>query len=77
MLSSSTKNGLANIETASLDGEKNLKQRFSFEPTIGEFTDSNIVRFHSRMTCENPNPNLYAFSGKLWYLNKEFSIDEK
>jgi phospholipid-transporting ATPase len=77
LLSSAYENGIAYIETANLDGEKNLKQRQAFTPTQGKFTNENIIRMHSRVECEPPNPRIYAFSGVIDYRGKSYSLDKK
>ncbi|XP_055034231.2 phospholipid-transporting ATPase VB [Misgurnus anguillicaudatus] len=78
LLHTSDPNGVCHMETASLDGETNLKQRkvvpgFS---TLGEPFQPLI--FDSTVVCENPNNNLNLFTGYLERPDKRrtgFGID--
>jgi len=64
LLSSCTENGIAYIETSTLDGEKNLKPRQSLKPTSGLTPESNL-NFEFRIECDDPNPKIYHFSGSI------------
>uniref|UniRef100_A0A8C6DRZ3 Phospholipid-transporting ATPase n=1 Tax=Moschus moschiferus TaxID=68415 RepID=A0A8C6DRZ3_MOSMO len=69
LLSSSDPDGLCHIETASLDGETNLKRRQvvrGFSELVSEF---NPLTFTSIIECEKPNNNLTRFRGCIIHDN--------
>jgi phospholipid-transporting ATPase len=61
-LSSSEPGGLCYIETASLDGETNLKIRRAL-PATNHVED--VAQLHATINCEQPNESLYTFKGNL------------
>ncbi|CAG9311668.1 unnamed protein product [Blepharisma stoltei] len=76
MLSNSSENGIAYIETSTLDGEKALKQRQAFGPTSEIVKDTGIIRVFSMLECDTPNPRIYQFSGAIEYENKRYPLDK-
>ena len=76
MLSNSSDNGMAYIETSSLDGEKALKSRLAFIHTFGLLTKETCNRFISHIECELPNARLYNFSGTIEFKNTVFPLDK-
>ena len=65
LLVSSDGNGKANLKTANLDGETNLKQRRSPVQQKLDLSEESLVEFGGRIRCENPNANLNNFVGKI------------
>lgn len=73
MIGSSENDGSCSIETANLDGETNLKERLAL-PTFKGVPLENIHSLNAKITCQPPNQELYNFSGKIHYNNKNQSI---
>ena len=66
ILSCSNLNKMAYIETANLDGEKNLKPKFCIGSTFNIFKDANnIVRIRGKILCDKPNSDLNVFNGRI------------
>lgn len=70
LLDSSLPDGLCFIETATLDGEKTLKNKTANKSTIGHFTIKNgdiftaeIPSIEGEVVCNTPNQLLYEFDG--------------
>jgi magnesium-transporting ATPase (P-type) len=64
---------MAYIETANLDGEKDLKQRNCIPQLYKIFNDGDIFfRGRSKITCNKPDSDLQKFNGKI-ELNKNIS----
>ncbi|OCT99475.1 phospholipid-transporting ATPase VD [Xenopus laevis] len=70
LLHSSDPDGICHIETSSLDGETNLKQR---QVAKGYSTDDEFdpEKFSGRIQCENPNSDISSFKGFLDHPSKE------
>ncbi|CAH2300130.1 probable phospholipid-transporting ATPase VD [Pelobates cultripes] len=70
LLQSSDPDGVCHIETSSLDGETNLKQR---QVLKGYAVDCEFdpEKFSSRIQCESPNSDIGRFKGFLEHPNKE------
>ncbi|XP_006167352.1 probable phospholipid-transporting ATPase VA, partial [Tupaia chinensis] len=69
LLASSDPDGLCHIETATLDGEANLKRRQvvrGFSELVSEF---NPLTFTSAIECERPNNDLTRFRGCIIHDN--------
>ena len=66
VLVSSNSNAMCYIETASLDGEKNLKPKVAPKET-SENSDSDhpAAKLRGTIQCDNPNPELYQYEGVL------------
>lgn len=76
MLSNSNPNGIAFIETSTLDGEKNLKPRMAFSKTLDTIKVDKAIRLFTELECEPPNPRIYQFSGKIYYEKTMNSLDK-
>ncbi len=65
-MGTSNEGGICYIETASLDGETNLKTRTARKETAELFmTDGDAKAFRGVINCEHPNNSLYTFSGNM------------
>ncbi|XP_053920670.1 phospholipid-transporting ATPase VD [Cuculus canorus] len=71
LLYSSDLDGICYIETASLDGETNLKQRQVVRGYSEQVSEIDPEKFSSRIECESPNNNLSCFRGFVEHSNKE------
>ena len=77
LISSAKKDGIAHIETAAIDGERNLKPKASHPCTTDCFEPNRPFRFVGRVECELPNDDLKSFSGSLSFDNKKESLSGK
>lgn len=75
LLTACNENGVAFIETSTLDGEKNLKPRNSLPSTM-QLDDLHRWKDEFKIECEGPNPKIYSFSGKIWNDGKVESLDK-
>ena len=64
VVSSSLEKGVCYIETASLDGEKNLKPKMAIPETINYFSQDHVGRVSGRINGQTPNSMLGQFEGK-------------
>ncbi|KAI5109536.1 putative phospholipid-transporting ATPase VA, partial [Silurus meridionalis] len=69
LLSSSDPDRLCHIETATLDGETNLKQRQVVRSFIDLDTEFNPIKYNSVIECEKPNNDLNRFRGYIIHRN--------
>ncbi|GMG22169.1 unnamed protein product [[Candida] boidinii] len=67
VLSTSDIEGDCHIETKNLDGETNLKSRYSLKCTMSLKHACDLERSKMMINCEPPNPDLYKFKGILRY----------
>ncbi|KAL8466222.1 hypothetical protein ACS0TY_035365 [Phlomoides rotata] len=74
-LSSSYEDGICYVETMNLDGETNLKVKRALETTMPLDDNPTFKDFTATIKCEDPNPNLYTFVGRLEYDHKVYPID--
>lgn len=66
VLCSSNDNAMCYLETASLDGEKNLKPKNAPKETMGLSDGNNIKeKLEGNIRCDFPNSALYQFDGTL------------
>jgi len=66
LLKSSNDNGMAFIETANLDGEKNLKPKFSLSEVAAYFNEKTIKNqdlYRCSIYAQPPDPSIYRFEG--------------
>lgn len=79
LLKTSFPDGTGFIETAQLDGETNLKIRYSANPYTYEMTQGDLCRMSGSVQADVPNSNLYSFKGSLRVdgAPNAFSLDEK
>uniref|UniRef100_A0A452H7M9 Phospholipid-transporting ATPase n=1 Tax=Gopherus agassizii TaxID=38772 RepID=A0A452H7M9_9SAUR len=71
VLYSTDPDGICHIETASLDGETNLKQRQVVRGFAEQVSEIDPEKFSSRIECESPNNDLSRFRGFVEHSNKE------
>lgn len=71
LLSSSNLDGSCSITTSNLDGETNLKKKFSVVLTRHLQRSDDLSNLTGLIECEEPNPNLYEFSGVLSVNNQK------
>ncbi|XP_066496321.1 phospholipid-transporting ATPase IG isoform X2 [Tiliqua scincoides] len=64
-LASSNKDGNCNVTTASLDGESNVKTYYTVQDTANLRTCDAISRLTATIECEQPQPDLYKFVGRI------------
>ena len=82
LIDSGLREGIAYVETSSLDGEKALKFKLANKQTIGVFSESNKreINFRNLIISGDveicpPNQNLYEIYGKIkFYLQKDDKI---
>ncbi|KAM8953601.1 phospholipid-transporting ATPase IG [Pelodytes ibericus] len=65
LLSSSCSDGTCTATTASLDGESNFKTYFAVRETTNLCTDDTIDTLTATIECEQPQPDLYKFVGRM------------
>jgi len=65
LLSSSNEGGVAYIETASLDGEKNLKPRNAYPETACYSNVSALIDVRGKFEGDTPNKDLHKFEGRI------------
>ena len=57
---------IAFIETANLDGEKNLKPKYCINQIFNYFKDAiNLLRIRGKIKCDKPSPDLGKFNGLI------------
>ena len=64
LLGTSNTNGKASILTANLDGETNLKNQIAPSLTRNYCVDE-LQNLKADIECENPNPDLQGFVGRM------------
>jgi P-type E1-E2 ATPase len=77
LLNSNNENGVAYIETASLDGEKNLKPRQPQFFSAGLYSPEKPIRLLARVNCENPNPKFDIYNGSIEFDGGAVSLDKR
>uniref|UniRef100_K3WLK8 Phospholipid-transporting ATPase n=1 Tax=Globisporangium ultimum (strain ATCC 200006 / CBS 805.95 / DAOM BR144) TaxID=431595 RepID=K3WLK8_GLOUD len=78
ILSSSEEDGTCFIDTSNLDGEANLKFREPVRATLKfQFSKSDREKTKYFIKCEQPDQDLYRFSGNISIDSKMFSLSEK
>ena len=79
VFSCSNENGMCYIETASLDGEKNLKPKVAPKEAMPFFNSTTeTVRLTGTVRCDLPNPMLYQFDGLMTIFgDKKISLNQK
>ncbi|KAI8541142.1 hypothetical protein RHMOL_Rhmol08G0039400 [Rhododendron molle] len=75
LVSSSYEDGICYVETMNLDGETNLKAKRALEVTLPLDDDMTFKDFTGKISCEDPNPNLYTFVGNLEYDRQVYLLD--
>ncbi|XP_030304694.1 phospholipid-transporting ATPase IG isoform X6 [Calypte anna] len=64
-LASSSIDGTCYVTTASLDGESNFKTHYAVRDTTVLCTDEAIDALTATIECEQPQPDLYKFVGRI------------
>ncbi|XP_062819851.1 phospholipid-transporting ATPase IG isoform X3 [Anolis carolinensis] len=64
-LASNTKDGSCYVTTASLDGESNVKTHYTVQDTSHLCTCQAIGCLTATIECEQPQPDLYRFVGRI------------
>ena len=70
IIKSTNDSGYSYIETKSLDGETNLKERASLE-IFKNITEGDYVNMQGTIECDKPNENLNNWNGKI--LSQDFN----
>ena len=65
LLSTSSLQGKCYVMTANLDGETNLKPKLAVQQTRKFITVSFLKNLSGQIECQNPNPDLFSFSGRI------------
>ncbi|NWH43843.1 AT11C ATPase, partial [Fregata magnificens] len=65
LLASSSVDGTCYVTTASLDGESNFKTHYAVRDTTVLCTDEAIDTLTATIECEQPQPDLYKFVGRI------------
>jgi len=74
LLSCSNVYKVAYIETANLDGEKNLKPKFCVTKIFNIYKDADqAIRIRGTLNCDQPNNDIQKFNGSL-LLNKKKNV---
>ena len=77
LLSTSTEDGIAYIDTCNLDGETNLKVRQAI-PATAEFQSPDVLQnFNCTIKCDDINNLLYTFNGCMEFNSQQYSLDNK
>ena len=80
VLATNQESGNCYMETSSLDGEKNLKERLAPKETCDKFNRNNenpIFRLEGRVECDPPKSSLTAFKATLFIKEKNIKVTEK
>ncbi|XP_009863308.1 PREDICTED: probable phospholipid-transporting ATPase IH [Apaloderma vittatum] len=64
-LSSSRGDGTCFVTTASLDGESSHKTYYAVQDTKAFHSEQEIDALHATIECEQPQPDLYKFVGRI------------
>ncbi|XP_078513785.1 phospholipid-transporting ATPase IH isoform X3 [Lissotriton helveticus] len=65
LISSSRMDGTCFVTTASLDGESSHKTHYAIQDTKAFRTEQDIDTLHATIECEQPQPDLYKFVGRI------------
>eukprot|EP00826_Nyctotherus_ovalis_P004059 TRINITY_DN1083_c0_g5_i2.p1 TRINITY_DN1083_c0_g5~~TRINITY_DN1083_c0_g5_i2.p1 ORF type:complete len:1166 (+),score=321.79 TRINITY_DN1083_c0_g5_i2:252-3749(+) len=76
LLGTSDRDNKAYIETAMLDGEKNLKKRQA-DPGINMVSHKDRFIFHAKVQCERPSHELDRFGASVIARNLKVSVSDK
>ena len=72
LLSTSDPTGVAYVQTINLDGESNLKTRYAKQETLARAPEKETLT--GIIKCEQPNRNIYGFSGTMEIQGKKVSL---
>uniref|UniRef100_A0A8C5HQR2 Phospholipid-transporting ATPase n=1 Tax=Gouania willdenowi TaxID=441366 RepID=A0A8C5HQR2_GOUWI len=65
LLSTSRDDGTCYVTTASLDGESSHKTYYAVQDTKAYNTEKEVDAIHATIECEQPQPDLYKFVGRI------------
>ncbi|XP_063169734.1 phospholipid-transporting ATPase IG isoform X2 [Candoia aspera] len=71
LLASDSKEGTCYVTTASLDGESNFKTHYAMHDTAKLNTVEGMSHLVASIECEQPQPDLYRFLGRVHIYNDE------
>ncbi|KAK7880504.1 hypothetical protein WMY93_032858 [Mugilogobius chulae] len=72
LLSTSRDDGTCFVTTASLDGESSHKTYYAVQDTKAYTTEEEVDSIHATIECEQPQPDLYRFVGRInVYMNND------
>jgi len=80
VLATNQESGNCYMETSSLDGEKNLKERLAPQETCDKFNRNNehpIFRLEGRVECDPPQSSLTTFKATLFIKDKSIKVNER
>ncbi|EGR30477.1 p-type ATPase, putative [Ichthyophthirius multifiliis] len=66
LITSSDENGIAFVETSNLDGENNLKSKYSLEQINKFGREYPLIDFKGHLVCEKPNNRVHNFKGIIY-----------
>jgi phospholipid-transporting ATPase len=69
--------GVCYIETGSLDGEKNLKQKLAMTKFIDDIDANGLEQFNCKLLVSEPNSNLNSFEGTVMHGDRQQSLSAK
>ncbi|KAL4513065.1 hypothetical protein ABPG72_017750 [Tetrahymena utriculariae] len=70
VITTNEENGTGFVETANLDGERNLKSKISHEIVNKYGREHSLIKFKGKIVCDKPNNRIHHFKGLL-YLDDE------
>eukprot|EP00899_Mesostigma_viride_P028257 jgi/Mesvir1/8616/Mv04947-RA.2 len=65
IISSNTSDGVCYVETSSLDGETNLKQKVAKAETCKLMSEAAVSTLAGEVLCEGPSNRLYSYEGSM------------
>ncbi|KAJ4832556.1 hypothetical protein Tsubulata_000124 [Turnera subulata] len=74
LLGTSDPSGVAYIQTMNLDGESNLKTRYARQETSLAISEGSMIS--GLIRCEQPNRNIYEFTGNMEFNGHKFSLSQ-
>lgn len=69
--------GACFIETASLDGERNLKPKAAIPDIMALVDTEGYSKLQGKVVCSLPNPNLHSFDGVIEIGGKQYPLSAK
>ncbi|KAL4496106.1 hypothetical protein ABPG72_015528 [Tetrahymena utriculariae] len=78
VLNTSNEGGVCFIETSSLDGEKNYKNKEAMAQTLKWVQpEKSVIRLVGQVNCILPNENLHQFEGTIQYHGEQYIVGAK
>lgn len=69
--------GACFIETASLDGERNLKPKCAIPEVMNLIDQKGYEGLEGKVICSHPNPHLHSYDGVIELDGKQYAINAK